>query len=104
VSGTITLKTAAGVGIYACKVTLISQGVPTAGASVPARGWIVAKFTPPDEGVTAGDDNLLANVELSLSPTAANGQFGDLPGRGTLGFKDFSAVTNVGPVALDGTC
>jgi hypothetical protein len=89
---------------YVGKMTLITQGLPAAGAAVPGRGWIVAAFTPPDEGVTKGDDNLVANVEFALNLGGANGQFGDSAGGGGLNFKDYSAITNVAPAALDGTC
>jgi hypothetical protein len=108
-TGTIKLSTSAGGSSeYVGKVTLISQGIPVAnGSSVPARGWIVAAFTPPDETVTPGDDSLLANVEFNLITLAgvpSNGQFGDAAGSGSLGIPDYSAVTNVAPRALDGTC
>jgi hypothetical protein len=101
-TGTVTLSSAAGGPQYSGKLTLVTQGVPAAGAAVPGRGWIVAGFLPADEGATPGDDNLIANVEFLLSPSSANGQFGDAPG--SLGIPDFSAVTNVAPKALDGTC
>jgi hypothetical protein len=108
-TGTIKLSTSAGSGEYVGKVTLISQGVPRPdGSAVPARGWIVAAFTPPDETVTPGDDSLLANVEFMLVTQAGvpntTGQFGDAAGSGSLGFPDWSVVTNVAPRALDGTC
>ena len=87
---------------YTGRLTLVSQGLPSAaGGPVPARGWIVAGFKPPDEGV-ASDDSLIENVEMMISPFAASGQFGDSPGAPTV--PDFSAVTNVAPKALDGTC
>jgi hypothetical protein len=103
-TGAITLQNAAGAVVYAGKLTLVTQGLPSPGAAVPGRGWIVAAFAPPDEGTTPGDDNLLANVEFALATTSANGQFGDAVGSGSLGFPDFSVVTNVAPKALDGTC
>jgi hypothetical protein len=103
-TGTITLSTAAGSREYVGKLTLITQGLPTPGAGVPGRGWIVAAFAPPDEMVTPGDDSLLANVEFVLGTAGATGQFGSAAGSGTLGFHDFSVVTNVAPNALDGTC
>jgi hypothetical protein len=102
--GTITLTNAAGAVQYAGKLTLVTQGLPSPAAAVPGRGWIVAAFAPPDEGTTPGDDSLIANVEFALATTSANGQFGDAVGSGSLGFRDFSVVTNVAPKALDGTC
>ena len=101
--GTVTLSTSAGAE-YVGTLTLISQGLPSAAAAVPARGWIVAKFKPADETVTPGDNNLLANVEFGLFTTGATGQFGDAAGTGNAGTLDYSVVTNVAPTALDGTC
>ena len=99
----ITLTTATtGGGVYRGTLTLVTQGQPAAGALVPARGWINAAMVPADEGVTPSDDSLIANVEFSISPTGANGQFGDAPA--SLGIPDFSAVTNVAPKAADGVC
>jgi hypothetical protein len=98
----ISLATSAATTAYAGKLTLVTQGEPAAGALVPARGWISASFGLPDEGVSPGDDSLIANVEFDLSPTGATGQFGDLAG--SLNIPDFSAVTNVAPKALDGVC
>ncbi len=103
-TGAIGLVDSTGLPQYSGKITLITQGVPAPGTAVPGRGWIVAGFVPADEGVTPGDDNLLANVEFSLSPTGAGGQFGDAAGSGSLGFPDFSGATNVAPTAPDGTC
>ena len=97
----ITLASSAGV-VYSGALILVSQGAPGAGAPVAARGWINANFKLPDEGATPGDDNLIANVEFKLSPTAAFGEFGDLPG--TFSTPNFSVVTNVAPTAADGTC
>lgn len=102
-TGTVTLSAAAGAE-YVGTLTLISQGLPSATAAVPSRGWIVAKFKPADEGVAPGDDNLLANVEFGLFTSGATGQFGDAAGSGTAGVLDYSVVTNVAPTALDGTC
>jgi hypothetical protein len=90
---------------YSGKLTLITQGIPAAGASVLGRGWIVAAFRSSDEAVPPpNDDSLLANVEFSIGGTGAVGQFGDAAGSGSLGFPDWSVVTNVAPKALDGTC
>jgi hypothetical protein len=50
------------------------------------------------------DDSLVANVEFKVSTTSATGQFGDLAGSGSLGFPDYSVVTNVAPKAADGVC
>ena len=88
--------------VYSGKLILVTQGEPAAGAAVPARGWISAKIGLPDEGVSPGDDSLIANVEFELSSTGANGQFGDLPG--SLSIPDYAVVTNVAPTAQDGVC
>ncbi len=113
---TINLKTmrgvltaAVGIGpaatapIYSGKLTLVTQGLPAAGALVPGRGWITAKAAPPDEGLAAGDDSLIANVEAKLSPVGGLLQFGNaVP---SMGIPDFSVVTNVAPApAADGVC
>jgi hypothetical protein len=102
-TGTVTLVNSAGTGEYVGKLTLMTFGLPSPAAGpVPGRGWIVAAFVPPDETVTPGDDNLLANVEFMLGTTGATGQFGDAAG--SLSIPDFSVVTNVAPKAADGTC
>ncbi len=103
-TGTIsqTGTAAANVPVYKGKLTLITQGQPTAGAAVPARGWISAPIVLPDEGVSPGDDSLIANVEFAINSGGANGEFGDLPSQ--MNIPAFSAVTNVAPKALDGTC
>jgi hypothetical protein len=89
---------------YSGKLTLVTQNV--AGTrNVPARGWIVANFLVPDDGVPPpNDDYLVANVEFSVNTAGATGQFGDLAGTGSLGFPDYSVVTNVAPKAGDGVC
>ncbi len=90
--------------IYSGKFTLVTQGLLTAtGAPVPGRGWINAKATPPDEGLAAGDDSLIANVEAKLSLVGGTLQFGN--GVPSMGIPDYSVVTNVAPApAADGTC
>jgi hypothetical protein len=103
-TATIALTDTSGNATYKGKLTLVTQGAPAAGTTVPGRGWISAAFLPADENVSPGDDNLIANVEFSLSPSSAYAQFGDLAGTGSLGFPDYSAVTNVAPKAADGTC
>jgi hypothetical protein len=105
-TGTITLVNSAGAVTYKGTLTLITQGVPAPGAGVPARGWINAKFVGPEDGVPdtpPNDDNLLANTEFVLATTGAMGEFGDASGIAP-GYPDFSVVTNVAPVALDGHC
>ncbi len=89
---------------YSGKLILVTQGLPIAGhpPTVPARGWISAGFTQPDEGAASGDDNLIANVEFELGLNTANGRFGD--NLSSLGYPDYSVVTNVAPTALDGIC
>ena len=103
-TATITLKTGSPLStVYAGRLTLVTQGVPAAGAFVPARGWINAPIVRPDEtAATTPDDNLIANVEFKLSPVTATGYFGTLPAQ--FGFPALSTVTNVAPVAADGTC
>jgi hypothetical protein len=103
-TGSISLIDSTGAAVYSGKLTLVSQGVPVAGTPpVPARGWIVANFLQADDGVAPpNDDYLIANVEFKLSPSGAVGQFGDL--NASLGFPDWSVVTNVAPKAGDGTC
>jgi hypothetical protein len=75
---------------YEGPLTLITQGLPnTAGAAVPARGWIDAStYTngSPDGG------SLLANAEFVISPGfAATGQFGDA--NASLNIPDYSVIT-----------
>jgi hypothetical protein len=83
----VKLSTAAAGTQYSGKLTLVTQGVPSAGALVPGRGWITANLAgSPSPG------GLFANVEFQLSQTSANGQFGDVPG--SLGIPDYSAVYN----------
>lgn len=99
-AATIMLSTPAAGVTYKGALTLITQGLPVAGAVVTARGWIFARFVLPDEGASAPkDDALLANAEFKLSPTAATGQFGSSVT--SLGYPDFSVVTNVPPVAAN---
>lgn len=86
-TATVKLSSAAAGAEYSGTMTLVTQGVPAAGALVPGRGWIVANLLrSPSPG------SVLANVEFRLSTTAANGQFGDVPG--SLGIPDYSAVFN----------
>jgi hypothetical protein len=100
-NGEVTLSTAAGPD-YTGRLILVTQGLPAAGALVPARGWINAAFKLPDEGTVPGDDNLIANVEFKLGLTSAIGHFGDLPA--SFNTPNYSVVTNVAPNALDGVC
>jgi hypothetical protein len=90
--GTAALTTPSSAGgtvkTYSGPLTLITQGLPAAGAVVSARGWINAgTYT---NGVADGG-SLLANVELSIGAGfAANGEFGNQ----TMNFPDFSVATN----------
>jgi hypothetical protein len=86
-TATLTNSTTAG-QTYSGPLVLITQGVPAAGAVVPARGWINAKtFT---RGVADGG-SLLANVEMQITPGfSANGEFGN----GSMGFPDWSVAYN----------
>lgn len=89
---------------YSGKLTLVTQGDPSSTAA-PAigRGWLSAAIQLPDEAVSPGDDSLIANVEFpNLNAGGATGWFGDLPGAPRV--PDFSAVTNVAPIATDGVC
>jgi hypothetical protein len=86
-TATVKLSTAAAGSEYSGKMTLVTQGVPAAGAFVPGRGWITASLVG-----APSPESLYANVEFQLSPTSANGQFGDAPG--SLGIPDYSAVFN----------
>ncbi len=86
-TATVTLSTASAGTEYTGKMILVTQGLPSAGALVPGRGWINASLMgSPSPGT------LYANVEFQLSQTSANGQFGDAPG--SLGIADYSAVFN----------
>jgi hypothetical protein len=106
-TGTIALTVSTSTGQvpeYSGKLTLITQSVAGT-TTASARGWIVANFLVPDDGVPPpNDDSLVANVEFKVSTTSATGQFGDLAGSGSLGFPDYSVVTNVAPKAADGVC
>ena len=106
--GTIALHNSTGALSYKGTIWLITDGLPSSGSAVPARGWINAPFLLPDDGVptstSPNDDRLLANVEFVLAPTGASGQFGTSPPNpGGPVYPDFSVVTNVAP-PLDGTC
>jgi len=74
---------------YSGPLTMITQGLPnTAGATVPARGFLNAKTYT--NGVADGG-SLLANVEFQIGGGfAANGEFGN----GSMGIPDFSVTTN----------
>jgi hypothetical protein len=74
---------------YVGPITLITQGLPgSAGAPVPARGWINAGTLAKD---APDGGSLLANVELQIQPGfAADGEFGNM----TMSFPDFSVATN----------
>jgi hypothetical protein len=83
---------------YSGTLTIVTQGVPAAGAVVPGRGFLTANILLPDDGVATSpkDDRLVANVEFpSLTPTGAVGFFGDKAGAASV--PDFSVVTNVWP-------
>lgn len=86
-TATVKLSTASAGTEYSGVMTLVTQGVPSAGGLVPGRGWIVANL-----GGSPSPGSLYANVEFQLSQTSANGQFGDAPS--SLGIPDFSAVFN----------
>jgi hypothetical protein len=90
---------------YTGTLTVVTQGIPAAGAVVVGRGFLTASFTLPDDGVATApkDDKLLANVEFpSMSPTGATGFFGDAAGAPSI--PDFSVVTNVWPLTSTQHC
>ena len=89
--------------VYSGGLILVTQGNPAGTAVVPGRGWINAAITLPDEGAAA-EDRLIAITEFKINPggAGANAQFGDAAG--SLGIADYSTVTNVAPIAADGTC
>jgi hypothetical protein len=91
-------NSAANAATYSGTLTVVTQGVPAAGAVVSGRGFLTANILLPDDGVATSpkDDHLVANVEFpSLSPTGAVGFFGN--GAGAASVPDFSVVTNVWP-------
>jgi hypothetical protein len=100
----IVLTNAAGAVTYSGKLTLVTQGLPSSTAA-PAigRGWIYAPIKLPDEGVTPGDDSLIANVEFpNLTASGGSGFFGDLGG--SLTVPDYSVVQNVYPSTNNQYC
>jgi hypothetical protein len=102
-TGAISVTDNTGAVSYSGKLILVSDGRPATTTTVPARGWIDATFQSADDGIAPpNDDNLIANVEFQLSPSGATGQFGDV--NASLGFADYSAVTNLAPKPADGTC
>jgi hypothetical protein len=100
----IVLTNAAGVVTYSGTMTLVTQGIPTAGtAPTSGRGWIYAPVKLPDEAAAAGDDSVVANVEFpSLTTVGGSGFFGDLSGGPAV--PDFSVVTNVFPATNNEYC
>jgi hypothetical protein len=89
--------------VYSGTMILVTQGEPTGGTAAIGRGWIDAAIKLPDETAGAGDDSLIADVELpTLSPSGATGHLGDQSGAPSV--PDYSVVTNVAPKALDGIC
>jgi hypothetical protein len=95
----VLMSSAANATTYSGTLTVVTQGVPAAGAVVPGRGILTASFPLPDDGVAGpNDDRLVANVEFSsLAPTGAVGFFGDKAGAASV--PDFSVVTNAWPSA-----
>jgi hypothetical protein len=84
----LTSSSTAPVKTYAGALYLITQGLPAAGAVVPARGWInAATYT----NNVADGGSLLANVEMQIGGGfTANGVFGN----GTMGLPDWSVAYN----------
>ena len=97
-------SSAANTTTYSGTLTVVTQGVPAAGAVVAGRGFLTANFPLSDDGVVGpNDDHLVANVEFpSMSPGGATGFFGD--GAGTPHIPDFSVVTNVWPASSTEHC
>jgi hypothetical protein len=100
----VVLTSTAGTVTYSGNMTLITQGIPTAGtAPTVGRGWIYAPIKLPDEGAAAGDDSLVANVEFpNMTTVGGSGFFGDLAGGPSV--PDFSVVTNVYPATNNQYC
>ncbi len=86
---------------YAGTITVITQGLPSStSAPTTGRGWIVANFKLPDDGVAgANDDYLYANVEFpTINAGGATGAFGDEPGTvNPPSVPDYSVVANTPP-------
>ncbi len=89
--------------VYSGKLVVVTQGLPNTGVTVTGRGILDAPIVLPDEGVSPGDDSLIANVEFpSMSTGGATGWFGDVPGAPSV--PDFSVVTNVAPASNNEAC
>ena len=90
---------------YAGNLTVITQGLPSSStAAATGRGWIVANFKLPDDGVSgANDDYLYANVEFpNMTVTSATGAFGDDPGTvNPPSVPDYSVVANTPPKSTE---
>jgi hypothetical protein len=86
---------------YVGTLTVITQGNPDAtSAPTTGRGWLVANFKLPDDGVSGpNDDYLYANVEFpSIGLGGATGAFGDDPGTiNPPSVPDYSVVANTPP-------
>ena len=89
-SGTAVLTSAAsGQRTYAGPLRLITQGVPSAGAVVSARGWLAASTYT--QGAVDGG-SVLANVEMQINGSfASQGTFGDAAG--TFGTPSYAVAT-----------
>jgi hypothetical protein len=81
--------------VYSGRLVLVTQGNPTAtSAPTVGRGYLTAAVKLPDEGLSTGDDAVIANLEFpSLGLNGATGSFGDgvLP---VPQIPDFSVVKN----------
>ena len=89
-SGTALLTSAASAKrTYVGPLRLITQGVPSAGAVVSARGWLAAATYT--KGAVDGG-SVLANVEMKINGSfAAKGLFGDAPA--TFGTPSYAVAT-----------
>jgi hypothetical protein len=66
---------ASGLRVYAGPLVLITQGLPSANADAPARGWLNA---PTYTNGQLDKGRILANVEMAIhTGDSANGGFGD---------------------------
>jgi hypothetical protein len=86
---------------YVGTLTVITQGDPASTSTLTTgRGWLVANFKLPDDGVSGpNDDNIYANVEFpTFGLGGATGAFGDDPGTVTPpSVPDYSVVANTAP-------
>jgi hypothetical protein len=104
--GKTALTSATGLPSYLGTIVVVTQGLPNSTAApATGRGWIVANFKLPDDGVAgSNDDYLYANVEFpNMNLGGANGTFGDNPGTiNPPNVPDYSVVANTPPKSTAG--